>query len=318
MMNSKIRQGILICLLMLLLLFGPILAIYSIINPNFNMIELLSAGSTYAVALLTVAYVLTTSKQLDVMANQLEEAKRDRELQNQPLPLIYEVKMLLEKPDFYYTPPSHPKDPYSAKSRYIVEFNLKNIGNFPALCVDISAQIIVPKNNDVIRLNASASLRIDALEPSQIIKYDVTSEEGLLFSGDDDYSVLNALIETELEKYPQLLLKVYYRNLLGGCFIVSNVYALYPEEDNDPVLKNWITQISSFSIQYKNELNTLKRIEGTNQEQWTELFDKLNEILKKSLTDKEIMLNPEPKLPEEWAQSFGASMIFRYYFSYRL
>ena len=26
----------------------------------------------------------------------------------------------------------------------------------------------------------------------------------------------------------------------------------------------------------------------------------------------------ELKLPEEWAQSFGASMIFRYYFSYRL
>ena len=26
----------------------------------------------------------------------------------------------------------------------------------------------------------------------------------------------------------------------------------------------------------------------------------------------------KPKLPEEWAQSFGASMIFRYYFSYRL
>lgn len=50
-------------------------------NPKSTALVLLSACSTYAVVLVTLVYAITTSEQRDVMANQLKEIQRDRNIQ---------------------------------------------------------------------------------------------------------------------------------------------------------------------------------------------------------------------------------------------
>lgn len=50
-------------------------------NSESNALVLLSACSTYAVVLVTLVYAITTSEQRDVMADQLKEIQRDRNIQ---------------------------------------------------------------------------------------------------------------------------------------------------------------------------------------------------------------------------------------------
>ena len=50
-------------------------------NPKSTALVLLSACSTYAVVLVTIVYAITTSEQRDVMADQLNEIQRDRNIQ---------------------------------------------------------------------------------------------------------------------------------------------------------------------------------------------------------------------------------------------
>ncbi len=151
-MKIKNSQKILLGFFILIAALGIYFFIRSLASPTADFISSLSGASTFILALLTLAYVYITSKQLDVMAQQLNETKRDRELQNQPLPWINKVEICIEKPRVFYSPPE--KNPYRTLARYFVYFNIKNAGSFPAISIDITASIMIPHNNNEIVLNA--------------------------------------------------------------------------------------------------------------------------------------------------------------------
>ena len=293
-MNLKNRQRVLLGLLILLLVFGIFSVIYSLINHEFDAITYLSGCSTFVIALLTVVYVLTISKQLDIMAGQLEEMKRDHELQNQPLPWIYLVKVFVEMPRFFFSPPALPVNQYNAQSRYRVKFTLKNIGRFPGVCIDVSSRIAIPQGDKYSYLGTT-SVRIDTLEEKQIYPYDKKSQDSFLFTKDHEGALLKALRENDLQKYPHLLFRVLYKNVLGGCFALYNEYRLYPENsEQDLILKNWLSQITSFRIQYKKELDSLNTLRNSNSDRWEELFVQVKTQFADSLNGEDIKLRPWP------------------------
>lgn len=67
--------------LVLFIILGIYVIYDYLTNPKSTALELLSACSTYAVVLVTIVYAITTSEQRDVMANQLKEIQRDRNIQ---------------------------------------------------------------------------------------------------------------------------------------------------------------------------------------------------------------------------------------------
>ena len=65
----------------LFIILGIYLINDSLTNPKSTALVLLSACSTYAVVLVTLVYAITTSEQRDVMADQLKEIQRERNIQ---------------------------------------------------------------------------------------------------------------------------------------------------------------------------------------------------------------------------------------------
>jgi hypothetical protein len=221
------------------------------------------------------------------MARQLDETKRDRELQNQPLPWVSQIEVLIEKPRFFYSPPDKS---YQAMSRYGVNFALKNIGNHPAVCTDVTSRIEIPQEDKALYLDA-VSVSVETLEEKQKYPYEKEHKKGFLFADDAEGKMLKALRENDLGKYPRLRFRILYRNVLGGCFVLYNEYLLCPETpEQDSILKNWLSQITSFPIHFKKDLDSLKELKGLKDKRWEELFDRVKAQFADSLNGEDIKL----------------------------
>ena len=105
----------LIIILVFLLTTLLVLVVLNFFIKEFDLLTDLSGISSFVIAILTVFYVLTTSNQLDIMSKQLIEMKNSREFQNQPLPWLDKVRMEIEAPRLFYSPP---EGKHSFKSRY--------------------------------------------------------------------------------------------------------------------------------------------------------------------------------------------------------
>ena len=113
--TTHIKAAESILIILVLAIIGAVIGSHWF--PKLEIIPFIGVASTLAIALLTVAYVIVTSRQLLVMQNQLAEMAKSRELDAQPLPVLFVNEVFLEKPDFYYSPPDNK---YSAQTRLFV------------------------------------------------------------------------------------------------------------------------------------------------------------------------------------------------------
>ena len=183
-MEKKRINSILVCVSIVLILAFLGCLVYSRYNSKFNFIETISALSSFFVAVLTIIYVYTTSKQMDIMQQQLEQMKEDRLFSEQPILDLANLEFKVERPRFFYTPPT---DEYSFQARYFLLLNVKNISSFSAVYVDVSAELHCTVNKQEKTLKAT-SRRINVIASNS--DSDVI---GIMFPTDTDCDILAAL-----------------------------------------------------------------------------------------------------------------------------
>lgn len=291
---KKNRSTILYATFTVLFAAGLFLIIYSVASSEFNPITYLSAGSTFIIAFLTAAYVLTTTKQLDVMSNQLDEMKKNRELESQPLPWISEYKFIVERPRVFYTPPDPPDKRCEAHAMFHAKVRTRNIGNSTAICVDVLSKVHIPEEDDYTHIE-SGPFRVDTLEEKQdfpqddgygIVNYSSEPEEERL--------LLSSLRESNSRKLPRVHFYIYYRNILGTCFKVYFDCLLLPKDKHqDETLGKWLTRLTSFSIENKRELD---RIKQPNRDEATRhaIFESIKGSFEQTIEGDDIELGVRP------------------------
>lgn len=290
-MNGKIKQGALLVLFVTLLAGGLFLIVYSAVNPNVDLMSYVSGGAMLVVALLTIIYVYVTSRQLEVMGEQLEEMKADRQLQSQPLPFISDVRLEIEKPTLYYSPP---EGEHEALARYTVKVKVKNVGVSPAVCVDLSARIRLGSNGES-RYWESNSINIPTLEEKQEYPFNDLDKDWFLYADDNEGNLLKDLRQRDFRKYPVLCFRVLYRNVLGACFVMFCEHRVYPKgSDNDSMIDGWLSGITTFNIKYKDDIEKLEELVKSNSEKWDELFSKVKVDFDESIGGEDIVLQPWP------------------------
>jgi hypothetical protein len=294
------RQKILLSILVFIVSLGGFLLLYSVFNPRFDVFTSLSGLSSYFVAILTVLYVLVTSNQLDLMAKQLDEMKKGRELQNQPFPWINQVEMKLEKPKYYSLPFTRERN---AMSRYFVYIVVKNIGSSPAVCLHALAILTIPYERETI-VYESFSGSIAALEEKnksslseekskqRLSKEDMLSlhssfnDNGMfnfLFLYDNNGILLKSIKEGTYHRHPRLTIRILCKNILGGCFELHNEYRMFANSDStqSQTFENWSNQLMLSNINFHDELQELDLTPDL--EEWHKLFKQLNEKFQKPL-----------------------------------
>lgn len=238
-----------------ILLVGLCISVFIVSSkkPNFSWIDFLSGSATVAIAILTIVYVATTRGQLEVMSRQLDEMKKDRELQNQPLPWPTKMGAKSESPRFFFAPPAD----YGVLPRQHINFELTNIGTSAAVSIHISCALILPRNGKHETLKATA-VHIDVLGENRIYPSTEKELEEFMYP-DDDGKVLERLLDNSINNYPLCKIRIYYRNILGACFKLQRLYRIYPPTNGDPEkIKSWLERIKTFPIRNKELVEELR------------------------------------------------------------
>jgi hypothetical protein len=275
-------------------------------SPLSNAILFLSSASTFIVAILTISYVLTSSKQLT-------EMQKERMFQYQPLPWIVNVKFILKSPKLFSITHKETLANGSEKcshkqiailSTLIADYEIKNFGEHPAVCVDIFSEVEIPK----IRSFHSIWRRVPILDSKQSISSMEPTKpsdlDSFYFTEDTSGDLIQALISGDEEKYPIFKIRVVYKNVIGGPFFVETAYKLYPTSDKLETLKSWIGIIASFPKQYQKELADITgEIKDCKFFPKTDNLKKIEDHLRTVVISDDIQLSPVEQHGEQYITS---------------
>lgn len=267
--------------------------VYSLYNPLFSFINTLSAVSSFFVAVLTVIYVYTTSKQMDFMKQQLEQMQKGQRMSEQPILDLAELKFEIERPRFYYTPP---EDRYSFLSRHLFCIKIHNVSNYPALFVDISAKLLVEENGQQLCLEAT-SKRLNLVAANA-----VSDSVDIMFTGDESNKIMFALRSYSTSGLPKVQLTICYKSLSGASYLLKHTYWLDVSEESKQdieILKNWHSSMTSAPIEEKETLNLLKK--EKNEKKWDMLFDSTKERFDKKLTGDSMLAICLNEIPQKFS-----------------
>jgi hypothetical protein len=280
--THRVAYSFLAVLLLLIIFY----AIFSRFNPALDT-SFLGEFSTFLIALLTVAYVLTTNNQLRVMTSQLEEMKKSRELLSQPLPGITIEKIYLEVPRYFYSPP---EDEYSCATRLFVNFKINNYSEFPATNVIISAALAIPESEGSEIIN-TASAQTNIISANSTYPDTDKGRDHFMFNPEKNDSLVKSLRQTELGRDPILTFRIIYKNVLGASFAVYFYYELFVKDEKDEeVLKGWHSKIVSFPVEYKTQIFKLRSAKKNNSPEWDALRKTLREEVNSKFTDEELII----------------------------
>lgn len=267
-MVKLLKEWALAVLIPMVFLLG--IAAYFVLAPN--EIRTLSGFIGYISSLSTITmvlvYVFTTSRQLNAIKSQLGEMRFTRTLQSHPLPIfcVEERECFgIEPPRAYVTPPdfSIVLDCHSS-----LEYQVENVGNGPAICVDIVPTIEYTSEGKKKTVR-EACLRISSLKQGE-----KTAEKKFSFTMGKE------LLKTEVssEQNPVLKLEILYKNLLGASFAINQEYEvwIYPEEIERS--KTWMKAFETMMIDFSEEIkkHDVLRKQGPTKKEAEELFDKID------------------------------------------
>jgi hypothetical protein len=257
--------------LILLIFVGVIWKHY---KADLDLITYVSGVSTLAVALLTVAYVVTTNNQLSMMGRQLDEMRKAREYQAQPLPILREVEFHIEKPRFFYTPP---EDSYNAYSRATGKFRVRNEGTHPAINIALTARLRIPSPNKKNTFGGASRL-VEVIAEGGSYPPTEGKYESFLFTEDHNAELIATIREKDIKNPPLFRIRSVFRNTLGACYASTSLFMLYLKKaEDDVILKNWHASIVAFTAKYKTELDQLSKLKKRDEKEWGRIFEQVKE-----------------------------------------
>lgn len=275
---KKMYITLIIILLFLLVVFGGCI-FFSIDNPKFDFISTISGLASFFIAILTVLYVYTTSKQLEIMTHQFEEIRTDRIFREQPILNFEEEQFIIYRPKFYYTPP---QDQYSFQSVYSYCANLKNLSSYPAICVDVTAELIIPKDKGSLVLETNTK-RFNIISSNNSVKIHIN------INGDTIAKLYEAIRLPLAKDLPRIQVIITYKNITGGSFHCKKTNILAPNKDDEKLIRTWHTCIVGAPVEAKEAIELMKR--APKGEAWRKVFEASQKVFDIQLGDeKEIRI----------------------------
>jgi len=214
------------------------------------------------------------------MNEQLEQMRRSRDFQAQPLPVARVTKVEVEKPRFFYSPP---EDEYSALCRVFVHFRIQNEGTHPAINVVASGKLFLADK----RQFDSASVLAEVI-PESAAYPSATESVDFMFNDDKELEVIDSLRRRDTRQQPVLGIRTVFRNALGSSFAATSYFQLsVPDAAADAKLAGWHSALAALPVRYKSEIERLKRLRKKNDSEWEALFRTVKQALEEQVADKE-------------------------------
>jgi hypothetical protein len=259
---------------------------------TFGAVNALFSGLAFAGLLYSLYHQRNDAEeQRKNFHEQLQELKTARELQAQPLVLPTKIKISVEKPRLYYSPP---EDEHSFISRYRVYFEVENRSAFPSIGLNISASILLP----ISKTSLSTVDKYVAVLPEKKLNEDPVQVDFLFHERKNGYSFFDGISSRKSSDAPIFSLILVYKNALGAAFLIEQQFEFRMQ--NDKVaghIAAWHSDIASFNAKYQDKIQELIYLnKEKQQDKWQTLFEKLKKatLTKNTPDNVEISLRAIP------------------------
>lgn len=251
---------------------------------------------SFILAVISIVTVIITIQQnkrlLEANEQQIAEMRKEHQLSVQPIIILENAQFYIERPKFYYVPPT---DTYEFLSRYHYQISLRNVSSATAMCIDVAAKLIIRKGEEEFSLDA-------VTERENILPNNKKTEMlSFLFAGDKECHLYEALRANSAVKLPKLEVQAVYQNTCGGFFLCKQTFILAPEDSDFTIIRTWHTALASAPIEAKEALEIMKT--SPKGEQWRKVFKASQEVFDLQLgeSDKSKVIIGLIEIPEKYS-----------------
>jgi hypothetical protein len=257
-----------------------------------NFIAYASSWSTVVMVLL---YIFTNSRQLRIMQKQLSEMNLSRNVQYQPLIYPKDAKIKLEAPEIFSGPESDFKS-MEFMSRLFVDFEVRNLGNGPAVGIDFVPKVIslkTQKTKNGIENKVETEI-IDGvgrrIECISLKEGDSKAVTFVFF--DSQVKVAESLLDIEAQTH--IACDVVFKNALGMTFREKFSFPMY-EGSHTKTLKQCLRTARTEEIDFGARKKKFDELMEKGQEvEAHKIFDEIyNELKERCKDNEEITFNSD-------------------------
>lgn len=230
---------------------------------------------------------------MDIMKQQLSQMQQDHRMSEQPILDFESPKFEIERPRFYYSPP---EDRYSYLARYLFSLKIRNVSNYPALFVDVNAELLVEENGVQLCLGA-VSQRLNIIAANCI-----SNPTSTMFAGDRENRILSALRSYSTLGLPKIHVTICYKSLSGAAYLLEHTYWLDISDKNEQdieILKNWHSNLTAAPVSEKELLDRLKKTSDEKEQKIT--FDIVKDSFDKKLIGEKSLPLCMIEIPEDFS-----------------
>jgi hypothetical protein len=236
---------------------------------------------------MVLVYIITTSRQLNTMHNQLEEMQYSRGVQIQPLPYFEKPKADLDLPRFYVGPQTDFKK-MELMCMLHVGFSVSNVGNGPAIAIDFLPMICSGSRvkEQIILLKETLCSRIDCV-PSG----DRDPKPAEFHFSDKEHKAVEDLARNGRLAFG---CEMVFKNSLGTAFREQVAFWLTIASEKDlETLTSSLKRIKTAEIDFSKQVKRYKELMNVGRtEEAKKVLDDANALLEKDL-GKQIVLKVE-------------------------
>lgn len=232
-------------------------------HPASKVVVHMNNNASVIIMVLTLVYVITTNRQLNVMQDQICVMQNETNLQAQPIPIPHIKECHLEK----IRPFMGPEDKFmkvSIMSRFFSDISFKNIGNAAALNVAIYPTIKMGKEcfpSPSLRPQSSHCIS-NQLEDSNLIN---------LMMFDSGLEIAKGILSGKAI----LQLDIYYKNIFGKGFHEYISYRLRAKGET----KHWIAFVEQDVKKYQTRIDKHNALKPIDKDDAGKIFDSLKQEL---------------------------------------
>lgn len=287
------RQLLLVAIVPIVFVIGIVLFFVLLPSELLTLTNFIGYMSSLSTTVMVLVYVVTTSRQLDTMSNQLKEMQFSRSVQVQPLPYLEKRHAEFVLPR-YYVGPSTDFKKMELCSYVRARFVILNYGNGPAIIVDFITHLVSgPRGKESEILNKdTVTPHVDCVPLKTRNPQEIDFE---LDDGSDGQHIVEALIKDHRIAISFIII---YKNALGKPFRENVAFWLNAKSEKDfEMLKSSLKLIRTAGIDFAAQLQKHEKlaIAGREDERIAALEEtnkKINDMFGVSEIDLEAQIAP--------------------------
>ncbi|MDD2891009.1 MAG: hypothetical protein PHE49_10290 [bacterium] len=267
----------------LLVLIIPLVAYFNQQTEFTKIVKYYSDYSPLIIAVLTLAYVITTMLQLFNMQNQLNIMEKNLRLQNQTPLLIPSIETFsIEKIQPYVSP----EDKFTSiiiMNRIHSKIFLRNNSVDIPFNVHIFPTLILKDGTEIPQPHIKP-------EKISIIFNENSSKDINFMFFDDKYKILE---ECYKKNFIIIRIEILYKNIFGAGFYSKYLFSLFPEEKAKSIIHKSINFIKSELPKFEVQRKKHKVLKSLDENEARKIFKEIKETIKKQFDEDMQLKTPQ-------------------------